>query len=90
MTTKKILEKHEREKKRQYNRRIMNIGNGTFTPLVFSVNGGMGKECSMYHKHIAEKISTKTEERYEKVLSMIRCKLSFIILRACLMCSYKR
>ena len=86
MTTEKILEKHEREKKRQYNRRIMNIENGTFTPLVFSVNGGMGKECSMYHKHIAEKISTKTEERYEKVLSMIRCKLSFIILRACLMC----
>ena len=86
MTTEKILEKHEREKKRQYNRRIMNIENGTLTPLVFSVNGGMGKECSMYHKHIAEKISTKTEERYEKVLSMIRCKLSFIILRACLMC----
>ena len=53
----------------------MNIENGTFTPLAFSVNGGMGKECSVYHKHIAEKISTKTEERYEKVLSMIRCKL---------------
>ena len=29
--------KHEREKKRQYNNRIMNVG--TFTPLVFSVNG---------------------------------------------------
>ena len=65
----KILNKHE--KKRQYNRRIMNIENGTFP---FSVNGGMGKECSVYHKHIAEKISTETEERYEKVLSMIRCK----------------
>ena len=29
--------KHEREKKRQYNNKIMNVG--TFTPLVFSVNG---------------------------------------------------
>ena len=29
--------KHEREKKRQYNNRIMNVD--TFTPLVFSVNG---------------------------------------------------
>ena len=39
------MKKHEQEKKRNYNRRIMNIENGTFTPLVFSVFGGMGKEC---------------------------------------------
>ena len=31
--------KHEREKKRQYNNRIVNVEHGTFTPLVFSVNG---------------------------------------------------
>ena len=71
---------------RHCNRRIMDIEHGTFTPLVFSVSGGMGKECSMFHKHVAEKISIKTEERYEKVLSTIRCKLSFIILKSVLMC----
>ena len=37
LTSEKIFTKHEREKKRQYNNRIMNVG--TFTPLVFSVNG---------------------------------------------------
>ena len=86
LTTEKVLEKHEKEKKRHYNRRIMDIEHGTFTPLVFSVSGGMGKECSMFHKHVAEKIAIKTEERYEKVLSTIRCKLSFIILKSVLMC----
>ena len=81
-----ILRKHENEKKRQYNRRVMDIEHGTFTPLIFSVNGGIGKECSMFHKHIAEKIANKTEEQYGKILSVIRCKLSFIILRSVLMC----
>ena len=86
METEKIMKKHEQEKKRQYNNRIMNIEHGTFTPLVFSLSGGMGTECSMFHRHIAEKIAKKTEERYSKILSIIRCKLSFLILRSCLMC----
>ena len=38
----KILKKHEREKKRAYNERIMNVEEGTFTPLVFTVFGRHG------------------------------------------------
>ena len=86
MTTDKIFEKHEKEKKRQYSKRIMNIEHGTFTPLVFSVHGGMARECSIFHKYLADKIASKTGCRYEKVLSLMKCKLSFLILRASLMC----
>ena len=86
LTTDKILERHEKEKKRHYNHRIMNIEHGTFTPLVFSVNGSTGKECSMFHKHLAEMIATKSGERYEKIISIIRCRLSFLILKSSLMC----
>ena len=75
-TTERVLEKKEREKKRQYNNRIMNIEHGTFTPLVFSV----------FHKHIADKIARKTEQSYNDVISVIRCKLSFLILRSALLC----
>ena len=64
----------------------MNIEHGTFTPLVFSVSGVYGKECSMFHKHVAEKIATKTKERYEIIFSIIRCKISFIIHKSALMC----
>ena len=64
----------------------MQIEHGTFTPLVFSVNGGIAPECEKFHKHVAERISEKTGEKYNHVISWIRCKLSFLILRAALMC----
>ena len=64
----------------------MNVEHGTFTPLVFSVNGGMTKECLKFHKFVAEKIANKSGCLYEKVLSIIKCKLSFLILRAFLLC----
>ena len=86
MTSAKVYAKHEAEKKRNYNQRIMQIEHGTFTPLVFSVNGGIAPECEKFHKHVAERISEKTGEKYNHVISWIRCKLSFLILRAALMC----
>ena len=64
----------------------MNIEHGTFTPLVFSVTGGMSKECSMFRKHTAERLAIKTGESYEKIISTMRCKLSFLILKSALMC----
>ena len=64
----------------------MNIEHGAFTPLVFSVAESMGKECSMFHKDVAERLAIKTGERYEKIISTIRCKLSFLILKSALMC----
>ena len=35
LTPKQIYKKHENEKKRQYAERVMEIEQGTFTPLVF-------------------------------------------------------
>ena len=60
----------------------MNIEQGTFTPLIFSINGGEGAEILAFHRHIAEKIAQKTEDRFEHVITWIRTKLSFLILRA--------
>ena len=88
LTSEKIFTKHEREKKRQYNNRIMKVEHGTFTPLIFSVNGGMAKECLKFHKFVAEKIANKSGCRYEKVLS-IKCKLTFLVLSAFPMCVRK-
>ena len=85
-TTSKILKAHENQKKRKYNDRIMNIEHGTFTPLIFTVNGSAGPEAEVFHKHIADRIAEKTGEKYAKVITMIRCKITFIILRACLAC----
>ena len=40
----------------------------------------------MFHKHITEKTAQKFNESYEKVITVIRCKLSFTILRSALLC----
>ena len=40
--TEKVLLKHEKEKKQEYNKRIMNIEHNTFTPLVFLVSSLLG------------------------------------------------
>ena len=82
----KILENHEDEKKRAYNKRIMNVEQGTFTPLVVTALGGMGPENEKYKKHIADKIATKSEDEYSKVANYIRCKVAFIVLRSVLLC----
>jgi len=85
-TIKSVLKKHEQEKKRAYNQRVMQVEQGTFTPLVFTVAGSMGPECSIFHKNLAEKISNKTGEKYTHIINYIRCKISFMTIRSALLC----
>ena len=46
----------------------------------------MGKECEIFHKRLADKMEQKTGQKYEKVITYIRCKLSFLILKSALVC----
>ena len=48
---------HENNKKRLYSRRVLDVEHGSFTPLVFTSTGGMGKECMRYHSRLAELIA---------------------------------
>ena len=43
----------EQEKKGDYNERILQIDHGVFTPLVFSINGSMGRECQKFYSDLA-------------------------------------
>ena len=84
--TEKILLRHENEKKRAYNRRVLEIEHGVFTPLVFGFNGAMGKECIRFHKILAMKIADKQDKPYSTVMTWIRTKLSFSLIRPSLLC----
>ena len=53
----KIYLKHEKEKKKKYIDRVLNTEQGSFTPLVFSINGGMSPECTLFHKQLAAKLT---------------------------------
>ena len=83
---KSVLRKHENDKKLNYNRRVMEVEHGTFTPLVFSTSGVMAHECLVYHKTLAEKLSEKRNERYEEVMRYLRVKFSFLALKSTLLC----
>lgn len=58
----------------------MNVEHGTFTPFVFSLTDGEGPETSIF-----QKIVNKTEEKCEKVQTLTRWKLSFLILKSVLL-----
>ena len=81
-----VLRKHEQEKKRAYNKRIMEVEHGTFTPLVFTTTGVMSHECSIYNKNLAHKLSLKKNERYDEIVRYLRVKLSFLALKSTLLC----
>ena len=53
---------NEKEKKRNYNNRILQIEHGTFTPLVFSIYGNMRREWSKFYSILAELLSNKRKE----------------------------
>ena len=42
-----------------YASRVMEVEKATFTPLVFTITGGMAAECQVYHKRLAELLSAK-------------------------------
>ena len=55
---------------------------GSFTPLVFTTNGGMGRECQHFLTTLAEKISRKKHQQYSEVINWLRTKLSFAVIRS--------
>ena len=78
--------KNESEKKRNYNERILNVDNGSFTPLVFSLYGGMSRECKTFYARLSEMISEKRKTPRSITSSWIRTKICFSLLNASLLC----
>jgi hypothetical protein len=74
--------RHELEKKRQYNARILEVEHGSFTPLVFASTGGMSKEATVFLKKVASDVATKEGEQYAHVMGLLRVRLAFKLMRA--------
>ena len=80
----KAYKKHEAEKKRAYGERILQVEKATFTPLVFSISGGVGREAQSFMKRLASLISDKRGTSYSDTISYVRRKLRICLLRATL------
>ena len=79
-----VYSRHEKEKQRSYLHRVLQIEKASFTPLVYSTNGGMAKEARRFHKKVAHMIADKTRESYSDVINCMRTKLTFAMLRSVL------
>ena len=77
-----LYKKHESEKKREYAERVREVEHGTFTPLVFASTGGMARECTIFFKRIADILSEKRNMPFSVIIHLIRCRISFALLRA--------
>ena len=74
----------ENEKKRKYNNRVIDVEKGTFTPLVFSTTGGMGKEASTFVKRLSSLLAQKINQSYSDTISYVRRRLRFDLLKTTL------
>ena len=83
---KKCFQKNEEEKKKFYNERVLQVENATFTPLVFSANGGMGRECGVFYNRLATMIAEKRDIAASEAISFVRTRISFSLLRSMLLC----
>ena len=77
---------NEQEKKRAYSERILQIDHGTFTPLVFSINGSMGRERQKYYSRLAQMISEKRQLPQSISSNWIRTKVCLGLLKSTLIC----
>ena len=86
LSPKQIFQLHENEEKRQYSRRVLEVEQGSFTPLFLTSTGEMADECKRFHGRFAELLALKKGDDYATTISWIRVKVSFAILRSALLC----
>ena len=65
----KTYEINEKEKKKTYNERILQVEHGSFTPLVMSTTGGMSHECQKFYSRLAEMICKNIKTNYNVTIT---------------------
>ena len=81
-----LYRQHQNQKRREHGFCVREVERGSFTPLVFTTNGGAALEAATFLKRLASQISDKKNEPYSVVMNFLRCRLSFSVLRSSLLC----
>ena len=69
-------------KETKYQQRVLDVKMGSFTPVVFGLNGGRGSGCQRFLKYLADKIAQKDTALYNTVIAWLRTQISFEQLRS--------
>ena len=82
----KAYEINEKEKKKTYNERIIQVEHGSFTPLVMSPTGGMSREWKKFYSRLAEMICKKGKTNYNLTITWIRRKIALSLIKSIGIC----
>ena len=77
-----LYRSQEKEKHRAYEQRVREIEMGSFTPLVMSATGGLAPTAAIFYKRLASLIALKRDQPYPVIMSLIRTRLAFSLLRS--------
>eukprot|EP00794_Sanderia_malayensis_P003907 gene3907-biopygen3345 len=83
---KPLMKSMENIKKRKYNSRILESEHGSFTPLVFSSNGGMSQETKRFYSRLSELVAEKNNSTFSNTAAWIKRKLAFSLVRSAVIC----
>jgi hypothetical protein len=81
----KVILRQEREKKAKYGALCV-AQRRSFTPLVFSVDGLLGKEATAASKRQASSLASKWKRSYSEVCGFVRSRLSIALVRSSSRC----
>ena len=81
-----VFRSNEKEKKRSYGRRVVEVEHGSFTPLVFTPYGGYGFETTKAIAVLINKLSEKRDFDRSLIGQWLNAKVSFELLRSAILC----
>ena len=77
--------RQENEKRRQYEERVIHVGDASFTPLLFTIAGCMGKVTRKCFSRLAEILAKPSQPKNIVIVGM-RCWLSFSLHHSAILC----
>ena len=83
----KLYDIYEKEKKKYYNERIIQIEQGSFIPLVMLATDGMSTECRKFFVRLSEMVSEKHGVNYSTIATWIRRKITFSLIKSIGLCT---
>ena len=76
------VQSDHKEKRRSYERRVVEVEHGSFIPVVLSTTGGHGKAAGNLYARIASMLADRRSEPFSIVMAYIRTQLSFALVNA--------
>ncbi len=81
MCSGKVIQKHEREKKKKYGKACRERRRD-FTPMVYLVDGMPGKEARAAERRLAAILAGKWTRQYSEMVNFVRTRMSLAVVRS--------